>query len=507
MAANYENISSVSSRIAVCSLCRKVLSPDDEMTRDPATGSVCGDCKFLLLEDFASHPFTPRRLRGRLRHNSSESVDTTFSQQPPHMDNTSGQNESVEDDQLIDSDTPAWSLQYTSPHTRRRQVLSDTDSDGFDNWSSMYADNDSEASFRQYRVSHGETDSFTFSAYGGDSEISMDRQSFVGTGMFNLLDEGDEFNSDSDIDPMHAGLSQWNSDDTEDDEEEENEDEEEEEVDQAVTAARLRILLTSSPSESRSHNNWEQMFNHTESDGVLSRIIRDTWQALEEVDLPQRENFGGYLDTRQFEDLLDHLAENDSSRRGAPPAAVSFVNNLPCVIISNEHEKHGELVCAICKDALAAGTEVNQLPCSHLYHSYCILPWLKARNSCPLCRYELPTDDKDYEEGKQNIEGRNMIHERQQLDVMDDSLSDVYDGAELSEGDSTSTTQGGTNSGRGRWLFLAAAPIVSIVGMVLVLWLGSNSRIEGSRQNQHAVHVYASPNQRVSRNRRWWCPF
>ncbi|XP_061375475.1 uncharacterized protein LOC133317631 [Gastrolobium bilobum] len=537
MAANSENFSSVSSlstsrvhrdtdfvQVAVCSLCQKALSPDNEITSDLSTSGVCGDCKFLLLEDFGNHTVSQssqRRLRGRFRHNSSESVENMLSQQLPYMVNTMGQNQSTasaEDDQLVDGDSPAWSLQYSSTHTTPGgsrswgQVLSDTDSDGFDNWSSLYGENESSASLRRYRVPHGETDSFSFSAYGGDSDISMDRHSFVGTGMFNLLDVGDEFDSDTDIDPMHAGLSQWNSDmedneeeEDEDGEEEEEEDEEEEmelaEDEEAVATARLQIVFTS---------NWDYLMGQT----------------LEDADLPHGANSGDYLDARRFEDLLEHLAENDSSRRGAPPAAVSFVNNLPRVVIGKEHEKHGELVCAICKDVLAPGTEVNQLPCSHLYHASCILPWLRARNSCPLCRYELPTDDKDYEEGKQNIGSIDMIHERQQLDMMDDSSSD---GAEVSEEDGTS--QGGiqhrgvvslgstmnssaARGGRGRWFYLAAAPIVSLVGIVLVLWLGNNSQIEGSGhlggrnlsgQNQHVV--FASPNQRESRNRRWWCPF
>ena len=59
-----------------------------------------------------------------------------------------------------------------------------------------------------------------------------------------------------------------------------------------------------------------------------------------------------------------------------------------------------ELVCNVCKDEYKEGEEVTKLPCNHSYHPECILPWLKEHNSCPTCRFELPTDDKDYENKK-----------------------------------------------------------------------------------------------------------
>ena len=56
--------------------------------------------------------------------------------------------------------------------------------------------------------------------------------------------------------------------------------------------------------------------------------------------------------------------------------------------------------CGVCKDEFNIGEECLSMPCNHYFHENCLLPWLKERNSCPICRYELPTDDADFEEMK-----------------------------------------------------------------------------------------------------------
>ncbi|KAK1309960.1 hypothetical protein QJS10_CPA08g00306 [Acorus calamus] len=43
-------------------------------------------------------------------------------------------------------------------------------------------------------------------------------------------------------------------------------------------------------------------------------------------------------------------------------------------------------VCAVCLDGFGAEQDVTRLPCSHRYHSDCLMPWLTKHSDCPCCR-------------------------------------------------------------------------------------------------------------------------
>uniref|UniRef100_A0A8D0DS41 E3 ubiquitin-protein ligase RNF181 n=1 Tax=Salvator merianae TaxID=96440 RepID=A0A8D0DS41_SALMN len=60
------------------------------------------------------------------------------------------------------------------------------------------------------------------------------------------------------------------------------------------------------------------------------------------------------------------------------------------------------LKCPVCLLEFEEDEVVREMPCRHLFHRDCILPWLGKTNSCPLCRHELPTDDEQYEEYKKD---------------------------------------------------------------------------------------------------------
>jgi len=113
---------------------------------------------------------------------------------------------------------------------------------------------------------------------------------------------------------------------------------------------------------------------------------------------PGNANLGDYFFGPGLEDLIQQLAENDPNRRGTPPASKSAVEKLPVIEVTEELLESDSSQCAVCKDTFALGEKAKQMPCKHIYHDDCILPWLELHNSCPVCRFELPTDDPDYEQ-------------------------------------------------------------------------------------------------------------
>ncbi|XVE69220.1 hypothetical protein DITRI_Ditri09bG0134500 [Diplodiscus trichospermus] len=94
-----------------------------------------------------------------------------------------------------------------------------------------------------------------------------------------------------------------------------------------------------------------------------------------------------------FDRLIDQLSQMEIQNIGRydqPPASKAAVEAMPTVEI-NEAHIHNDLYCAVCKEQFELGTKVRNMPCDHLYHANCILPWLQLRNSCPVCRHELPS--------------------------------------------------------------------------------------------------------------------
>ncbi|CAO2194986.1 unnamed protein product [Urochloa humidicola] len=102
-----------------------------------------------------------------------------------------------------------------------------------------------------------------------------------------------------------------------------------------------------------------------------------------------RPNFSRFLVGPSLEALFEQLLLH-SNRQGPAPAPQSAIDSMPVVKISRRHLSD-DPQCPVCKDKFELGAEVREMPCKHLYHTDCIIPWLVQHNSCPVCRHPLPS--------------------------------------------------------------------------------------------------------------------
>jgi hypothetical protein len=91
--------------------------------------------------------------------------------------------------------------------------------------------------------------------------------------------------------------------------------------------------------------------------------------------------------------------QNQPERRGqAPPASQRVLSNLPLVkITADDILEVTNKECLICLDEQRIGEWGCKLQCGHLFHKRCLTEWLEKHCTCPVCRYELETDDATYE--------------------------------------------------------------------------------------------------------------
>ncbi|KAG0468203.1 hypothetical protein HPP92_017531 [Vanilla planifolia] len=112
---------------------------------------------------------------------------------------------------------------------------------------------------------------------------------------------------------------------------------------------------------------------------------------------PLPQSMSDFLMSSGFDRLLDQLSQIESGAGGGgrsyenTPASKAAIESLPTVEITSSHvgtDSH----CAVCKEPFTLGGLAREMPCKHIFHEDCILPWLSLRNSCPVCRHDLPTD-------------------------------------------------------------------------------------------------------------------
>ena len=88
--------------------------------------------------------------------------------------------------------------------------------------------------------------------------------------------------------------------------------------------------------------------------------------------------------------IFDFNQVNQSLNKMDNPTEEEILNELPETEIGDVSKLDPERRnCIICLVDLKSGDKATMLPCIHMFHSYCVLEWLKTKNFCPVCKFNL----------------------------------------------------------------------------------------------------------------------
>lgn len=121
----------------------------------------------------------------------------------------------------------------------------------------------------------------------------------------------------------------------------------------------------------------------------ISEFEFEAWVSWQEEQARVNPNFHTeYMEAIRRPRLLTELPDRETQVK---PATASSVAALESWEIDDSGSS--SITCSICLEEILFGMTATRMPCSHVFHGDCILKWLKADHTCPLCRYSLPFTD------------------------------------------------------------------------------------------------------------------
>lgn len=109
-----------------------------------------------------------------------------------------------------------------------------------------------------------------------------------------------------------------------------------------------------------------------QSNKVYNNNIKRSFVRFDDIDIfdfNQLHESLNKMDNPTDEDILSQLPETE----------IGDISKLP-------PEKRN---CIICLIDLKTGDKATMLPCAHMFHSLCVIGWLKNKNFCPVCKFKL----------------------------------------------------------------------------------------------------------------------
>ena len=111
--------------------------------------------------------------------------------------------------------------------------------------------------------------------------------------------------------------------------------------------------------------------------------------------------FGDYVSSPKDKSICDEKLRQDKWRhRNEDMSSVALDDPSEPLLDHNSHT-----ACSICLENYEVGEMVRVLPCRHVFHTDCIVPWLTTRASCcPLCKADIIDNQISHGDGRSQIE-------------------------------------------------------------------------------------------------------
>lgn len=127
---------------------------------------------------------------------------------------------------------------------------------------------------------------------------------------------------------------------------------------------------------------------HSFIESVLDSLRDDSYQRFgTDFSEPRLRRYGRDLHRSYggLEDLFTQIL-TQLTASGPEPASQEQIDELLVEKIKGHHLENS-MQCSICLEKFSEGEEVTSLPCDHLHHKLCIIPWLQLHATCPVCRH------------------------------------------------------------------------------------------------------------------------
>ncbi|XP_011184093.1 E3 ubiquitin-protein ligase Iruka [Zeugodacus cucurbitae] len=125
-------------------------------------------------------------------------------------------------------------------------------------------------------------------------------------------------------------------------------------------------------------------------------------------------NPGDYAWGREGIDTIVTQLLNQMETSGPPPLPKEKIDEIPKVHVTSD-DVNRKTQCSVCWEDFRLNEIVRRLPCLHIYHENCIVPWLDLHGTCPICRKSL-SDEEIINEG---------VLANTDVGVMDSSMTEV----------------------------------------------------------------------------------